>query len=67
VNDSGISLDASELGWKPGVWPPAFTLDDDKGIARNWYRGDRLNGKGGSFEGYEYTNPYLGIMRVWND
>ena len=56
------SIEASDLGWKPGVWPPAFTLD-----GYNWYKGKKLWASDHEFTGYEYTNPYLGTMKVWND
>lgn len=56
------SIEASDLGWPPGVWPPVFTLDGN-----NWYREGKIWASDYEFGGYEYSNPRLGTLKVWND
>lgn len=56
------SMEASDLGWKPGVWPPAFRYN-----GTNWYKGKALWASDHEFTGYIYENSYGDIMKVWND
>jgi len=62
MRDSGLSVEASELGWEPGNWPPAFTY-----LGTRWYKGDRIWASEYEFTGYIYTSLTRGVLRVWND
>jgi hypothetical protein len=61
MNDSGLSIEASDLGWKPGIWPSAFTY-----LGTRWYRGDSIYSNE-IFMGYHYSSLDRGALRVWND
>jgi hypothetical protein len=39
-----------------------FTLDGN-----NWYKERKMWASDYEFTGYEYSNPRLGTLKVWND
>ena len=58
-----ISIEASQLGWKPGVWKYSFEYE-----GKMFYQQSVIHDQEGDFAGVEYANKDCSTMLlVWND